>query len=98
MLALKSNLQSMSICTDCTPEYQAKMTKLARCEAPEVNVRLLQLRELENDVRREIIETKLETFNDPWANMLVGLEHAGSRPPAPIRSIRIKKDNNEPTV
>lgn len=91
-LAFRSNSQSFFICADCTPKYQAEMIKARRCQSPDVNVRVLQQREMEHDMSQEILQEKLETFNDPWANMLVGLSVWGA-PPAPT-----KKAKNEPTV
>lgn len=69
-LALKSTLKSMNICTDCSPEYQSKMVGAMRCQSPDANVVLLQLREMDADMHQDVIKAKLETFNDPWANML----------------------------
>jgi len=101
LLAIKSNLQSMSICTDCTPEYQADMLRAKRCVQPDANVRILQQREMEQDMLRDIVKANPEdlvALNDPWAKLLRGLEEWGTRPPAPLRFVRIKKDTNEPTV
>lgn len=91
-LAFRSNLQSFFICTDCTPKYQAEMIAARRCQDRYVDVRALHKSEKENDIRQEVLQDTLETFNDPWANMLVGLSVWGA-PPAPT-----KKGKNEPTV
>jgi hypothetical protein len=98
LLAIKSSYKSLFICTDCTPEYQAEMIRVGRCEAPDVNVRLFQLREMEDDLRREILQIKtkdLETFTDPWSKMITGLVFV---PPPVVKKTRTKKGNNEPTV
>lgn len=95
LLAIKSTFRSRNICIDCTPEYQAKMMLAKRCQSPDANVAILQLREIEHDMRQEIIKEKLETFNDPWANML----HQLVFEPAPIvKKTRNRKDKNEPAV
>lgn len=101
LLAIKSGLQSMSICTDCSQSYQANMVRLRRCESPEANVRVLQMREMDNDTFRDTVAANPEdlvALNDPWSKLLVGLESWGTRPPAPVRFVRIKKEPNEPTV
>jgi hypothetical protein len=69
-LAIKSHLKSTFICADCTPEYQVEMIKAERCQAPDVNVRLLQLKEMEDSLHQEIVEAKLESFSDHWTQMV----------------------------
>ena len=68
--AVKSHLKSTFVCIDCTPEYQEEMIKAARCQAPDVNVRILQLREMEDDMHQEILKGKFESFSDHWGQMI----------------------------
>jgi hypothetical protein len=53
--AVRSHLKSMFICIDCTPEYQAEMIKVNRCQDPDVNIKLLQQREMEESMHQEIL-------------------------------------------
>jgi len=69
-LAIKSHLKSTFVCTDCTPEYQAAMMKVDRCQSPDVNVKILQMREMEDAMHQEVIEGKFESFSDRWAQMV----------------------------
>ena len=46
------------------------MIKAERCQAPDVNVRLLQLKEMEDSLHQEIVEAKLESFSDHWTQMV----------------------------
>jgi hypothetical protein len=80
-LAIKSHLKSTRICIDCTPEYQTAMIKAGRCTAPDVNVRILNLREMEDSIHQEIVEAKLESFSDPWAQMINQLSPVTVKPP-----------------
>jgi hypothetical protein len=69
-LAVKSHLKNTFICVDCTPTYQSAMIKADRCRAPDVNVKILNLREIEESVHQEIVEAKLESFSDHWSQMI----------------------------
>jgi len=80
-LAIKSHFKSSFICTDCTPEYQAAMIKANRCTAPDVDVRILNLREKEESIHQEIVEAKLDSFNDLWAQMINQLSPVAVKPP-----------------
>lgn len=69
-LAVKSHLKSTFICVDCTPKYQSEMIKAERCQAPDVNVKILNLREIEESIHQEIVDAKMESFSDHWAQMI----------------------------
>jgi hypothetical protein len=70
VLAVKSHLKSTFICVDCTPKYQAEMIKAERCQAPDVDVKMLNLQEIQDSLHQEIIEAKLESFSDHWTQMV----------------------------
>lgn len=96
-LALDSGLRSMSICVDCTLEYQTAMLAAGRCHSPDANVVLLQLREKENDIRQERMEVKaseVEALNDMWIRMVDQLTYV---PPPPKKQTRRKKPDERPT-
>jgi hypothetical protein len=81
VLAVKSQLKSTFICVDCTPKYQSEMIKADRCQSPDVNVKILNLREIEESIHQEIIESKLESFSDHWAQMINQLTPVIVEPP-----------------
>lgn len=60
----------MSICTDCTVDYQKKMMEQARCQSPDANVKFLQEKEMEETMRQEVIAEKLGKMDDYWMQMV----------------------------
>ena len=70
VLAFRSNLKSFQICVDCTPAYQAEMMAVKRCQSPDVDVKVLHQREMEEAMKQEVTEGKINSMSDYWLDMV----------------------------